>query len=69
MNSNGDHLFVLFLAGVLLWQLISGKAAGVWWRPRIARQDDPGAYWLVLAAQSAILIFVLINGTATWNIR
>jgi hypothetical protein len=69
MSSNEFHLFVLFLAGVLLWQLISGKALGAWWYPRITREESPKTYWFVLAVQGAILAGILTNGTATWNFR
>jgi hypothetical protein len=69
VSSNGEHLFALFLAGVLLWQIFSGKAIGVWWHPHITRQDSPRIYWFVLAVQGAILVGILIHGTATWNFR
>ena len=69
MSNINFYLFMLFLAGVLLWQFISGTALGTWWRPRITRQDDPGAYWFVLAVQSAIFIGVLYTGTETWHFR
>lgn len=69
MSSVNDYLLVLFLAGALLWQLISGKALGVWWRPSITRQDDPRTYWFVLAVQGAILVAVMITGTRTWDLR
>jgi hypothetical protein len=69
MSPGQYHLFLLFLAAVLLWQLLSGRALGVWWRPNITRKNDPLVYWLVLAVQGAILIAILINGTSTWNFR
>jgi hypothetical protein len=68
MSSTSYYLFALFLAAVLLGQFISGKALGTWWFPRITRQDNPAAYWSVLAAQSAILIAFLVTGR-TWHIR
>jgi len=68
MSNTTYYLFALFLAGVLVWQLISGTALGTWWRPRITRQDNPGTYWFVLAAQSVILIAFLITGRA-WHLR
>jgi len=32
-------------------------APGSRWSPRLTRHDDPLAYWFVLAAQAAILVF------------
>jgi len=68
MSNLTYYLMVLFLTAVLVWQLVSGKALGAWWFPRITRQDNPGAYWFVVAAQGAILIAFLMTGK-TWNIR
>jgi len=69
MSNINDFVVVLTLAGLLLWELISGKAVGAWWRPIVTRQDNPGTYWFVVAVQSAILIVVLITGTKTWHFR
>ena len=69
MSRINDYLLALLLAGVLVWQLVSGKAAGVWWRPSITRQENPGAYWFALAVQGAILMYILIVGTSTWDYR
>jgi hypothetical protein len=68
MSTTEYYLLALFLAGVMLWQLISGKALGAWWHPVITRQGNPRTYWLVLAAQCAILIAFLLTGKA-WHIR
>jgi hypothetical protein len=62
------YLFALFMAGVLVWQFISGRALGTWWYPKITRQDNPGAYWFVVAAQGAILLAFLLTGK-TWHVR
>jgi hypothetical protein len=68
--SRSEHvIFVLFLAGVLLWQWRTGIALGAWWRPRIARQDHPRTYWSLLAAQGAILAYVIVVGTDSWHFR
>jgi hypothetical protein len=46
----------LILAGVLAWQLLSGRALGTWWFPSITRRANPRAYWFVVAVQGAILV-------------
>jgi hypothetical protein len=58
----------LFLAAVLVWQLVSGTAPGSWWSPRITRRDNPAGYWFVLAAEAALLIAFLATGKA-WHLR
>ena len=68
MSNFSYYSMVLLLTSVLVWQLISGKALGTWWFPRITREDNPGAYWLVVAVQGAILIAFLTTGKI-WNIR
>jgi hypothetical protein len=67
--SNFSYLLVaLFLAAVLVWQLVSGTALGSWWSPRATRRDNPRAYWVVVAIQGAILLAFLMTGK-TWNVR
>ncbi len=61
-------LMALFLAAVLAWQLISGRALGTWWYPNITRQDNPRAYWFVVAVQGVILVAFLLTGK-TWHLR
>jgi hypothetical protein len=68
MTGINYYLFLLFWAGVVIWQLISGKALGTWWRPRSTRQESPGIYWFVLIVQGAIFIAFLRTGT-TWHTR
>ena len=68
MSTTNYYLLAMFLAGVLLWQLISGKALGAWWHPVITRRGNPPTYWLVLAVQFAILAGFLLTGKA-WHIR
>jgi hypothetical protein len=58
----------MFLACVLVWQLRSGVALGAWWSPRITRADRPQQYWLILAAQGAILLLFLLTGRS-WHVR
>jgi hypothetical protein len=58
----------VLMAGVLLWQFLSGNALGVWWHPRISRGDNPKTYWFVLALQCAILGAVLLTGKS-WHVR
>jgi hypothetical protein len=59
--------FVLFWLGVLLWQLISGRALGAWGRPSIIRSDNPATYWFLLAAQGAFFIAFLFTGNS-WHL-
>lgn len=68
MSNLSYYLMVLFLATVMVWQLVSGKALGTWWFPRITRRDNPAAYWFVVADQGAILIAFIMTGK-TWNFR
>jgi hypothetical protein len=58
----------LFLAAVLLWQLISGQALGSWGLARLARPENPRGYWLVLTVQVAIFIAFVATGR-TWHVR
>jgi hypothetical protein len=64
-----DVAIALMLAGIVIWQLAVGYALGTWWRPRIYRQDNPGTYWLVVALQIAIVVYLVIFGTSTWHYR
>jgi hypothetical protein len=64
----GYGFTAIFLAAVLAWQLIVGRALGTWWFPNITRQNNPGAYWLVVAVQGAILVAFLMTGK-TWHMR
>ena len=58
-------LLVVALTGLVLWQLVTGIALDRRWRPSVNRQDNPGMYWFVVLAQSAILVYVLITGKTT----
>jgi hypothetical protein len=55
MSNSSYFLTALFLAGVLAWQLVSGKAY-------------PGAYCLVVVMQGAIFLAFLMTGK-TWHVR
>ena len=69
MNSVQYLGILLLLAGLVAWQLMSGTAFGVWWwRPRIARSENPATYWAVLAAQGLVWIVVLLTGRS-WHVR
>ena len=68
MSNLGYGLMALFLAAVLAWQLISGKAPGAWWSGHIVRQDRPGAYWFMVALQGLILFAFLLTGKS-WRLR
>jgi hypothetical protein len=68
MTGLSNYLFALFLAAVLAWQLASGTALGAWWYPRIRRRDRPVAFWLMVAAQGAILTAFLVSGKS-WHHR
>jgi hypothetical protein len=60
-------LFVLALAGLVFWQLVTGKVLDRSWRPSVTRQDNPGMYWFIVIFQSALLMVILVTGTTSWN--
>ena len=69
MNTASYSLIGLVLAAIPGWALISGKALGVWWwRTIIVRDDQPVAYWFVVAVQLAIVILFLATGRS-WHLR
>jgi hypothetical protein len=68
MSNTTYYCFALLLVGILLWQLISGKALGTWWRPLVARDNQPGMYWFLLIVHGAILIVFLLTGKS-WHLR
>ena len=68
MSTLSQLLMALLLCALLLWQLVSGVALGPWWHPRIARQDNPGTYWFVLAVQVVILVAIIFTGKS-WHVR
>ena len=68
MSNFSYSLVALFLAAVLVWQLVSGTALGSSWFRRATRRYNPGAYWVVAAIQGAILLAFLMTGK-TWNVR
>jgi len=61
-------LFASLWIGILVWELISGRALGTWWRPIITRQDNPATYYFALAAHFAILIALMLTGNS-WHVR
>jgi hypothetical protein len=67
MNDVAVLLFTLFLAGLVLWQLIAGKALDRSWRASVTRLDNPVMYWLTVLFQSAILVIVLVTGKTSWH--
>jgi len=62
------YLFALFLAVVLVWQLISGTAMSFRRFGRVRREDNPLVYWLSLAAQFVIFLLFLFTG-GKWHVR
>lgn len=69
MNSVPELVFALALAGLVLGQLITGKALDRSWRPAIAREDNPRMYWFIVLLQSALLIVILLTGKTSWHFR
>lgn len=61
------YLFALLLSGTIVWELISGKAP-IRLYSRLTRQDNPGAYWFVMAVQVAFLLLFLLTGKS-WHVR
>ena len=69
MTDSIFYFTALLLAGIPAWALKSGTAFGAWWwRPSVRRADQPTAYWILVAAQSAILVVFLFTGRA-WHLR
>ena len=68
MSNIADYLFALALAGLVLWQLVSGKALGRQMRANVSREDNPGMYWLLLLAQSGLLVVILFTGKTSWRL-
>ena len=64
------YLFALFMAAVIVWQLISDTAMSFrrYRRQRVRREDNPLVYWLSLAAQFVIFLLFLFTG-AKWHVR
>jgi hypothetical protein len=62
MSTSAYILFSLAWAGLMLWQLYTGIAAGNWRQPRVVRSERPFAYWSIMALQFFILIFILVKG-------
>jgi hypothetical protein len=63
-----EYLFASALAGLVLWQLITGKALDRSWHASVSRKDNPGMYWAVVLVQSAFLMVILLTGKASWHI-
>jgi hypothetical protein len=63
-------LAVLLWAGLIAWELRSGVVIGAWWEqfPRISRREKPAEYWLIMAIQGALFLYLLINGRS-WPVR
>jgi hypothetical protein len=61
-------LFALFMAAVLIWQLISGTAMSFRRFRRVTREGSPLVYWLSVAAQFVILLLFLFTG-GKWYVR
>jgi hypothetical protein len=62
------YLFALFLVAALGWQLVTGRAMGIWRFSNVRREDSPLIYWLSLSGQFVILLLFLFTGRA-WHIR
>jgi hypothetical protein len=62
------YLFPLFLLAALGWQLVTGRAMGLWRFSNVRREDRPLIYWLSLAGQFVILLLFLFTGRR-WHIR
>jgi hypothetical protein len=63
-------LTVLLWAAVIAWQLRSGFVIGEWWEglPRVSREDRPGSYWLTIAIQGALFLYLVTHGRS-WPVR
>jgi len=61
-----NYLIALLLAGILVWELISGSALVM--GRGVSREARPGMYWFVLGVQFAILLLFLLTGQS-WHVR
>ena len=61
-------IFAVILAGLVGWQLVTGKVVDRNWRPSITLQENPGMYWFIVIAQGAILAVVLYTGKTSWQV-
>jgi len=60
-------IFSVILGGIVLFQLVSGKALDGSWRPTISRRDQPGTYWFFVLVQSTLLLIVVVTGQTSWS--
>jgi hypothetical protein len=69
MSNTTYVLVAAFMAAVLVWQVVSGVSSVVWWwRPRVARRENPGIFWTAIALQLAVLVAFLLTGRS-WQLR
>ncbi len=64
MSGPGFYFFALFLACLLLCQLLPHTL----WSPGVTRAERPRQYWLLLGAQGAILLPFLLTDRS-WHVR
>jgi hypothetical protein len=68
MSNGYTFILALGLAGLVLWQLVTGKALDMYWRPTVTRKENPRMYWFVLTVQSGILMVIQVTGKSTWQL-
>jgi hypothetical protein len=65
MTARDYHLVILIEIGILAFQLRVGRAAGWRWEPLVRREDQPRAYWTLMALHGVFFVALLKYGR-TW---
>ena len=64
LNGKSYPFVVLFLtSGITIYQLVSGRLLGLYWRTWLTRKDRPRAYWTALTIEFALILLFLYLGT------
>jgi len=67
IDTHGPDIFAALVAGLVVWQLLSGTALGGRGQQSVTRADNPLAYWIRLLFQGAILAVVMTTGKTRWQ--
>lgn len=58
-------LLLFILGGVILYELVSGRAFENSLKPTILRAERPGRYWTLVGSQAALILFAVFSGRTT----
>jgi hypothetical protein len=66
LNGQGyPWVVVLFMVGIVIYQLAAGEIIGLRRGPWIRRDDKPGKYWKAFAIEAAVVIVFVCIGLLT----